>query len=174
MSRFSVVIPLLLAFGLGLAGVADSYRRESVLQEVTQASLRDFRIVYYDNSKPILGTLAEVPDGATFFTPPKECRGVSAVLSEEHKPEEVLLDVFDTSRSKQEQTVLLEVITDGTIRRYKYLAGETSITPVARRTLDGALLGKTLQTGFLWALPALLLIPFLLLGGSKRVSGKRS
>lgn len=129
---------------------------QAKLEPVSAANLEGFQVLYFQDKKPKVGPVSGLPAGVTFYVEPSRLPGVSKDLG-------VKIRSSDHSRSRREQRILLEVEVAGGLERFRYLAGDTTVLPLARKRLSGSTISRGLGRGLRWAALALLLLPFLLL-----------
>ena len=114
--------------------------------------------MYFLQGQPHLAVYgSELPQEATFYFEPSQEEQISKELSGEV---EVRVNSSQHSRSRREQSVLLEIVSSRKIQRYEYRAGLDHITPQRLAVLSGSDLGPALTRGGKWALFSLLLLLF--------------
>ena len=157
-NRALLVLTALAAIGLCLAGTSAEISKRAALVPVTPASLPTFQTVYFLQGQPHLAVYgSELPQEATFYFEPSQEEQISRELSGEV---EVRVNSSQHSRSRREQSVLLEIVSSSKIQRYEYRAGLDHITPQRLAVLSGSDLGPALTRGGKWALFSLLLLLF--------------
>lgn len=167
-SRVSLLVSGLLAVGLFLGGTANVVLEASKAKRPDQSTLPKFRVVYFVDEKPALGTVGQIPDGATFYLSPSE---VTSVVDELSRGFKVALDIDNHSKSKSEEEIYLEITDGSTIERFYYFAGAHEIAPLGYSRVDGETLLTAMGAGLKLSLLALVFGGFLF-WASARKSGQ--
>jgi hypothetical protein len=158
-NRALLVLTALVAIGLGLAGTSAEVSKRAALSPVTPHSLPTFQIVYFLQGEPHLAVYgSELPQGATFYFEPSQEEQISKELSKQ--ADVIRVNSSQHSRSRREQSVLLEIVSASKIQRYEYRAGLDHITPQRLAVVSGSDLAPALMRGGKWALFSFLLLLF--------------
>ncbi|MCA9781351.1 MAG: hypothetical protein KC800_31750, partial [Candidatus Eremiobacteraeota bacterium] len=169
MNRASLLVSGLLAVGLFLGGTANVVLEASKVKRPEQSTLSRFRVVYFVDEKPALGTVGQIPKGATFYLGPSE---VTSVVEELSRGLKVALDIDNHSKSKSEEEIYLEITDGSTIERFYYFAGAHEIAPLGYSRVDGETLLTAMGAGLKLSLVGLV-FGGLLCWASARESGQK-
>jgi hypothetical protein len=178
MLRQSEKSQLILLVAVAFAGtflwrLSFHFKQQSDWQPANQEALQHFKVVAFQDGRPSVVPLLQVPQGSTFYFEPAKEKEYIQKLQEEG---DIVIDLSDRSQSSSEHKTTLEILNGATVERYYYQAGRESLTPLGWSRVDGSDLSQAAKDGFLWALGAVLALGLVVLaarfGGQPGRSGE--
>ena len=168
-----LLLVAVLFVGTFLWRVSFHLKQQADWQPANQQALQHFKVVAFQDGRPSIVPLLQVPQGSTFYFEPTSEKENIQKLQEQGN---LIIDLSDRSQSSSEHKTTLEILNGATVERYYYQAGKESLTPLGWSRVDDSGLSQAIKDGLLWAFGAALALGLIVLisriGGQPARSGE--